>query len=115
MRPCCCLSFLAVAAYNYYNVSYLNNYTIQGEDDNRAVIYEKTLKHFASLPLPKITRIKMLADIYPDKQAQFVKAFVTIVNKNTKPISEMLLDGDELTLITIYKNGWQTPCRLQVL
>jgi ABC-type transport system involved in multi-copper enzyme maturation permease subunit len=91
------LAFLAVGAFNYYNVSYLNNYTTKSEGDDRAVIYEKTLKHYASLPLPKIIRVKMYADIFPDKQQQFVKAFVTIVNKSNQPISKMLLDGDELT------------------
>jgi ABC-2 type transport system permease protein len=103
------LSFLSVAAYDYYNVSYLNNYTTKAEDDNRAIIYEKTLKHFASLPLPKITRIKMFADIYPDKQAQVVKAFVTVINKNNKPISEVLLDGDELTDYSIKIDGKPMP------
>jgi len=103
------LSFLSVAAYNYYNVSYLNNYTTKAENDDRAIIYEKTLKHFASLPLPKISRIKMFADIYPDKQAQFVKAFITVINKNKKPISEMLLDGDELTDYNIKIDGKPMP------
>ena len=47
------LAFLAVGAYNYYNVSYLNIFLTQSENEDRAVIYEKTLKHFATLPLPK--------------------------------------------------------------
>jgi len=99
------LCFLPVAAYIYYNVSYLNNYTMRTEDEDRAIIYEKTLKHFASLPLPKITRVKMYADVYPDKQAQYVKAFLTVVNKNDKPISQVLLDGDELTDYSIKLDG----------
>ncbi len=103
------LAFLSVAGYNYYNVSYLNNYTIKSEDEDRAIIYEKTLKHFASLPLPKITRIKMFADIYPDKQAQLVRAFITVVNKNNKPIDKILLDGDELTDYSIKIDGKPLP------
>jgi ABC-2 type transport system permease protein len=103
------LGFLGVGSYIYYNVSYLNNYTTKAEGDNRAVIYEKTLKHFASLPLPKITRVKMYADIFPNKQQQFVKAFVTIVNKTDQPISKMLLDGDELTDYSIKIGGKAVP------
>ncbi|BAU54330.1 ABC transporter permease/M1 family aminopeptidase [Mucilaginibacter gotjawali] len=103
------LCFLPVAAYIYYNVSYLNNYTMKTEDDDRAIIYEKKLKHFASLPLPKITSVKMYADIYPDKQAQYVKALLTVVNKNNKPISQMLLDGDQLTDYDIKLNGQAMP------
>jgi ABC-2 type transport system permease protein len=91
------LLFLAVGAYNYYNVSYLNKYLMQTEKDDRNIIYEKTLKRYQYLPLPKITSIKMDADLFPGKQQEFVKAFITLVNKTDKPISTMLLDGDELT------------------
>lgn len=103
------LGFLGVGAYIYYNVSYLNDYTTKSEGDDRAVVYEKTLKHFASLPLPKITRIKMYADIFPDKQQQFVKAFVTIVNKTDQPISKVLVDGDEITDYSIKRDGKAVP------
>ena len=30
---------------------------------SRAVLYEKTLKHFEKLPLPKVTGIKMFVDL----------------------------------------------------
>jgi ABC-2 type transport system permease protein len=88
--------FLIVGAYNYYNVSYLNNYLSKDEQEDRAIIYEKALKKYQSLPLPKVTRIKMNVDIFPDKQQEFVKAQVTVVNKTDKPISKMLLDADGL-------------------
>ena len=103
------LAFLAVGGYNYYNVSYLNSFTTSGENDDRAVLYEKTLKHFATLPLPKITRVKLFVELYPDKQQQFVKAFLTLVNKTNQPISKMLLDGDELTDYSIKMNGEAMP------
>ncbi len=99
------LTFLSVGAYNYYNVSYLNNFLTDSEKDHRAVIYERTLKHFDSEPLPKVIRIKMNADLFPDRQQEFVKAFVTIQNKTNKPILTMLLDGDELTDYSIKRNG----------
>ncbi|MDB5024172.1 MAG: family transporter protein [Mucilaginibacter sp.] len=99
------LAFLAVGAYNYYNVSYLNNFLIKTELDDRAIIYEKTLKGYQNLPLPKVTRVKMYADLYPDKQQAFMKAFVTIVNKTDKPIIKLLLDGDELTDYSIKSEG----------
>ncbi len=103
------LAFLSVGAYNYYNVSYLNNFLTKSEQDDRAVIYEKTLKHYDALPLPKVTRIKMYADLFPDKQQAFVKAFVTIENKTNKPIIKLLLDGDELTDYSIEQDGKPVP------
>ncbi len=57
-------------------------------------IYEKSLKHFDKLPLPKVTGIKMFVDLYPDKQQAFVKSFVSLKNKTNRPVEEMLLDAD---------------------
>jgi ABC-2 type transport system permease protein len=103
------IAFLAVGAYNYYNVSYLNNFLTQGENENRSIIYEKTLKKYQSLPLPKVIRIKLYADLFPDKQQEFVRALVTIVNKTDQPISKMLTDGDELTDYSIKTEGKLVP------
>jgi len=97
--------FLVVGGYIYYNISYLNEYLTKTENTDRAILYEKALKHFQSLPLPKITRIRMYADLFPREKKELVKATVTIVNKNDKPVTEMLLDGDELTDYSITMNG----------
>ncbi len=51
----------------------------------------------------------MYADLYPDKQQEFVKAFVTIVNKTTNPIAKMLLDAEELTGYAIKIGGKPVP------
>ncbi|MEO5890435.1 MAG: hypothetical protein ABIQ31_09295, partial [Ferruginibacter sp.] len=103
------LAFIAVGAFNYYNVSYLNDFLTKTEQDDRAVIYEKTLKKYQSLPLPKVTRIKMFADLYPDKQQAYVKAYITLVNKNTVTIDKMLLDAEELTSYSISQGGKRIP------
>lgn len=96
---------LAIGGYIYYNISYLNEYLTKTENEDRAIIYEKTLKHFQSLPLPKVTRIKMNVDLFPYEKKEFVRAAVTIINKNPEPIYAMLLDGDELTDYSINING----------
>src|SRR5205823_3036172 len=57
------LAFGAIAAYNYYNVSYLNNYLMKTEHDNRAIAFEKALKKYQNLPLPKVTRIELHTDL----------------------------------------------------
>lgn len=97
--------FLSVGGFIYYNVSYLNNYLTQQEQVMRKVSYERTLKPYASLPLPKVTCIRLLVDLYPDKQQADVSAWVTIVNKTTQPISRLLIDGDELTDFNLKTKG----------
>lgn len=101
--------FFIAGGYIFYNVSCLNVYLTKAENEDRAIIYEKALKHYQDMPLPKVTRIKMYADLYPYKKQEFVHAAVTIVNKNNSPISEMLLDGDELTGYSISMNGRPVP------
>jgi len=103
------LLFLGVGAYNYYNISYLNKYLTKDENDDRAIMYERALKRYQSLPLPKITAIKMQADLFPDQQQEFVNASVNIVNKTTQPISKLLLDGDQLTDYSLSMNGKAVP------
>ncbi|MDP4252290.1 MAG: hypothetical protein Q8918_19500, partial [Bacteroidota bacterium] len=103
------LIFLPALAYIYYNVSYLNDFLTKTERDDRAILYEKTLKKYQSLPLPKTTRIKMYADLYPEKQQEFVKAFVSIVNKTTEPIPTLLLDAEGLSDYTIKIQGSAMP------
>ena len=97
--------FLAIGSYLYYNVSYLNNFLIKSEDEGRAIAYEKNLKKYQALPLPKISAVKMWADIYPDKQQEFVHAFVTIQNKTSEPIDKILFDGDQLSNYSMKMDG----------
>jgi ABC-2 type transport system permease protein len=101
--------FLAIGSFIYYNVSYLNDFLLQSENENRAVIYEKSLKHFEKLPLPKVTGIKMFVDLYPDKQQAIIKSFVSLKNKTNQPIEEMLLDADGITEYSIKVDGNLVP------
>ncbi|WP_295794158.1 hypothetical protein [Mucilaginibacter sp.] len=102
-------AFLAVGAYNYYNVSYLNAFLTKGESEDRAIIYEKSLKRYAKLPLPKVTAFKFFIDLYPNEQREKVMALVAIKNKNAEPISQLLLDADGLTEYSIKLNGKLVP------
>jgi len=101
--------FLVLGGYLYYNISYLNEFLTKTENEDRAIIYEKALKHYQDMPLPKATRIKLEVDLFPDKKQEFANATVTIVNKNSKPISEMLLDADGLTSYSVSINGKPVP------
>lgn len=103
------LAFLPVVGFIYYNVSYLNNFLTKGEMEDRAIVYEKQMKHFESLPMPKVTRMKIYADLYPDKQQQNVRAYLTVVNKNKQPVKQLLLYGDEVTSYSLKLNGQAVP------
>lgn len=103
------LLFLSVGGWLYYNVSYLNVYITPGEHDNRSALYEQALKHYDSLPLPVVTRYRLRADLYPQKQEQHLRGTVTILNATQQPIGSMLLDGDELSDYSISMAGQALP------
>lgn len=101
-------AYLSVGAYIYYNVSYLNDYITPSEKNERAALVEKQLKRYAGLPLPQVSRIQLFTDLYPEKQGAKTRARVTIVNKDTRPIDSVLIDGDGLELDLRY-NGAEWP------
>jgi ABC-2 type transport system permease protein len=102
-------AFLAVGAFNYYNISYLNNFLTKTEHEDRNILYEKKLKRYQNLPLPKMTGLKMFVDLYPHEQRSVTHAFVTIVNKTDSQISQVLLDADGLVDYSIKNSGIAVP------
>ncbi|PSL31038.1 ABC transporter permease/M1 family aminopeptidase [Chitinophaga ginsengisoli] len=99
------IAFLCVGGFIYYNISYLNNYLTANETEARQVMYEKTLKPLARLPLPKITSIRLFVDLYPGRQQAFTRAWVTIANKTDKPITQLLVDGEKLAAFSVKLHG----------
>ena len=87
------IGFLTTGAYIYYNVSCLNEYLTPGEKKERSAIAEMKMKKYATLPLPKVTRIQMEVAAWPDQKKQETRAFCTIANKGEVPIDSLLLDG----------------------
>ncbi|MFI5154246.1 MAG: ABC transporter permease subunit [Chitinophagales bacterium] len=98
-------AFLTTGAFNYYNVSYLNSWLFNSEKDQRAAAFEKILKKYDGMPLPGITRFRLFMDIFPESRKIVTRAFATIINNNNKPISQLLLDGDQLTEYSLKYNG----------
>lgn len=90
------IAFLVVATYNYYNVSYLNSYYTVGETTDRAALTEKKLKHFDSMMLPTVIRMKMQVDLYPEEQKMQAHCELSLINKNAAAVTQLLLDGDNI-------------------
>ena len=99
------LGFLSAGAYNYYNVSILNNYHTSEEMIVQQVDYEKQLKKYERLPMPKVISLKADIEIYPDTRTIHTNSIVAIVNKTDKPISEIHLNGNGINKYTVKING----------
>jgi hypothetical protein len=103
------LLFLTVGGYIYYNVSYLNEWLTKGEAQQRAIIYEKALKKYQALPLPRMTGITASIDLYPVEKKELMQASISVINPTNQPIPEILLDADGLTDYTLAENGRSLP------
>ncbi|HVU94548.1 MAG TPA: hypothetical protein VHE34_04955 [Puia sp.] len=102
------IAFLAAGSYTWYNISYLNEFTTRWERNERKALVEKNLKHYASLPVPWITRLKLNVDLFPNKQQDKTQAWLTVTNKTDRPIDTLLIDGDGLDF-EIEQNGTILP------
>jgi ABC-2 type transport system permease protein len=103
------LMFLGVGGYIYYNVSYLNEWLTKGEKQERAIVYERALKKYQGLPLPRMTAMTASIDLYPEEKKELMQARVTVTNPTNRRIPEMLLDADGLTDYGIAENGRSLP------
>ncbi len=99
------IGFLLTGAYNYYNVSILNNYTTKEEKVVQEVQYEKELKKYENLPQPKITALIAKMDIYPETREIHTTTTLSIVNKTSSPISDLHLNGDGISKYEVRFEG----------
>jgi ABC-2 type transport system permease protein len=97
------IAFIALGAWVYYNVSYLNGYLTPWERNERKALVEKQLKHFSSLPIPHITRLTMNVDLFPDRQREETHATITVMNTGSRRIDTLLVDGDGLEFEISYE------------
>ena len=99
------VGFLLTGAYNYYNVSILNNYKTSEEVILDRVQYEKVLKKYENLPQPKITALIAKMDIFPEKREIHTTTRLSIVNKTTKPIADLHLNGEGINKYKVKVDG----------
>ncbi|SDD97609.1 hypothetical protein SAMN05216464_103216 [Mucilaginibacter pineti] len=109
------LCFFAAGSYIYYNVSYVNNYLSATEVEAQKAQYEKTLKKFEKLDQPKVTSLKMFADIFPMERKVLVKGILMLANKTSVPIRTLHLNGTGLESFTVSYNGKKIPATYPLL
>lgn len=101
----CFSGWLITGAWNYYNVSVLNNYTSNKRQNENTALFEKALKKYENLPQPKVVALKVKADIYPDERRIEMHSVMTIVNKTDVPIEALHLQGEGGLQYSISYNG----------
>src|ERR1700754_2515388 len=85
-------AFAGVGGYIFYNTNVLNIYESTYDAQRHQVDYEKTYKHFADEPQPKITAVNLTVDLYPAEQRVRMRGAYAIANKNSVPIDVLHLN-----------------------
>ncbi|MGZ3182591.1 MAG: ABC transporter permease/M1 family aminopeptidase [Telluria sp.] len=97
--------FAGVGGAMYYSLHIAGDYkTAYGRDDRRAD-YEKRYKRYAGAPQPRITGVKVDADIYPDKRSVRLRGAYQLENKTGAPVSTVYITQDRDATIELLSFG----------
>ncbi|MGK0388574.1 MAG: ABC-2 type transport system permease protein, partial [Maribacter sp.] len=83
------VSWMAVAAFIFYNTQVLNTYDSQKTSEANQVKYEKEYKKYENIANPSITDVIYNIDIFPAERSMKAKMDITITNKTDRPIKEL--------------------------
>jgi ABC-type transport system involved in multi-copper enzyme maturation permease subunit len=81
------LLFLGAGGVLYYNLHIANDFKTAFHRDADRASYERKYKQVLDVPQPRITDVKLNADIMPEQRSLSVKGLYTLENKTAAPIS----------------------------
>ncbi|MFN7120258.1 MAG: M1 family aminopeptidase, partial [Saprospiraceae bacterium] len=83
--------FVGSGIYIYYNTAVLNSYYTAKQQRERQANYEKQYSKYATIIQPKITDVKVEADIFPQERRAVARGRFVIVNKSSQAIDSLHL------------------------
>ena len=95
------LLWIATASFVYYNTQVLNSYDTRDEQEQISVDYEKELKKYEKITLPKVKEVVYTLDIYPKNRDVKVKADLIVKNESNKAIDSIHYNINSDPKITI--------------
>lgn len=81
----------------YQETNVTNPYLSSKEREERSVSFEKTYKHFGSLPNPRIVDVSLNIDMLPEKESVSGTGKFLVVNKTHQTIDSFFVDHNRLT------------------
>jgi hypothetical protein len=90
------IAFVGTGAWIFYNTHVLDAYHTEFGAESLRAEYERRFKAaYGSKPQPKVTAVRVRADIFPREARVAFKAAFTMVNKADAPIPELYLNVSE--------------------
>ena len=81
------LCLFGTAGFVFYNTNVLNDYRSVSEVEALRVDYERRFRPFESLPMPRITEVRMEVDLFPDEQRLSVRSTHGLENTTDQDLS----------------------------
>ena len=81
--------WILTASFVYYNTQELNSYDSRDEREQISVDYEKELKRYENITLPKIKEVVYTIDIFPNERDVKGKADLLVKNESNNPIDSI--------------------------
>lgn len=78
-----------LGSFAFYNTNILNEYKNSKQQEEQSVAYEKALKQYKDVELPKITAANLKVDIFPSERNVVAEGYFTLKNKTDKPIKDI--------------------------
>lgn len=109
LRPAASLAALALLCallgegrFIYINTNIRHDYTTTKDANRLRAAYERQYRHFLSNPLPRITDVRITADLFPERLQYHLYGVYLLKNKTNRPITEIPIDyHSDLTLRTL--------------
>ena len=89
------VSFIAVAAFVYYNTQILNPYDTSHEQELQQVKYEKQYRKYIDAPTIKVLEAEYHIDIYPEERSTRGRAELLVSNKSGEVIDSLMFTISE--------------------
>ena len=83
------VALVFLGSFAFYNTNILNEYKNSKQQEEASVAYEKALKKYKDVVLPKITAAHLKVDIFTEQRNVVAEGYFTLKNKTDKPISDI--------------------------
>jgi ABC-2 type transport system permease protein len=84
--------FLATGGYISYNKYVLNQYKSKNERKGIAVDYEKKYAQYKNAPQPKMVKVNLVVDIFPEERKALIQGHYVLRNKTNQQIDEIYVN-----------------------
>lgn len=104
--------FLATGGYISYNKYILNQYASRDERKKIEADYEKKYAQYKNAPQPKMVRVNLAVDIFPEERKARIKGHYVLRNKTNQQIDEIYINLSDRYVSQINQLEFSPPAML---